>query len=566
MKMSSSLRLAAACLVLATTSCENYSTFSERRPGYHSTTPAGLMIVHALKHEVKPPEAQMGCYIDAAATAAAILEKNPEDAQALKDYNFAVGRLFEVLHESGLEPWKTPLKCPSASGEWTFSVVSDGKPEHDPSHYRIVPADRYQFKGKLVKDRTIKAGLGAPMIIASKDFDPTKFDPFIQGKNVYYGVTETLHFQGRNCIAYYLDPLATETVKFGSHTYPVAADFTAPIALALAELKPRKTEIQHFLKPSDFASSTRLARLQPYDPKKIPLLVIHGLGDSQATWAPMIEALRGDATIRQNYQIWFYSYPTGYPYPLMAALLRDKMDAIDAYYPGHKPIVVIGHSMGGMIARELMTDSGLAIWNTFFDTPPDKTPLSPVAKAILTKTLIFNHRTDISRVIYMSASLRGANMATSFLGNLGENIIGSPPDLSKVGKELAMLSKPRTTDGKKLKRAPNSIDALDPNNRFVTTIDKIPLAKGIPYHSVIADRGKGGNHDHTPPESSDGIVPYWSSHLDGAQSELIVPSDHWSNRSPEGIAEVRRILLQHIGRTGGAVPPKVSKHPTTAAR
>jgi pimeloyl-ACP methyl ester carboxylesterase len=250
----------------------------------------------------------------------------------------------------------------------------------------------------------------------------------------------------------------------------------------------------------------------------------------------------------------------------MAAMLRDKMDAIDSYYPDHKPIVVIGHSMGGMIARELMTDSGLTIWNSFFDTPPDKTPLSPLARLLLTKTLIFQHRRDISRVIFMSASLRGAYLATGFLGRLGETIIGAPPDLTGVGKELAMLSKPRATDGKKLKHAPNSIDALDPNNRFVTTIDKIPLAPGIPYHSIIADRGKGGHLDRTKPQSTDGLVPYWSSHLDGAQSEVIVPSDHWSNRSPQGIAEVRRILLLHIGRAGGAVAPKVAKEPATAAR
>jgi hypothetical protein len=250
----------------------------------------------------------------------------------------------------------------------------------------------------------------------------------------------------------------------------------------------------------------------------------------------------------------------------MAAILRDKMDAIDAYYPDHKPIVVIGHSMGGMIARELMTDSGLAIWNSFFDTPPDKTPLSPLARQLLTKTLIFQHRRDISRVIYMSASLRGAYLATGFLGHLGETIIGAPPDLSGVGKEMAMLSKPRFTDGKKLKQAPNSIDALDPNNRFVNTIDKIPLVKGIPYHSVIADRGKGGHLDKTQPQSSDGIVPYWSSHLDGALSEVIVPSDHWSNRSPQGIAEVRRILLLHIGQKGGAEPTTPPEHSTAAAQ
>ncbi len=559
-----SLRIVAACLCLAAAGCQTYSKVREQQPHYQATTPVGEAIVRALKNPEKQPEAQMGRYIDAASEAAAILEKNPGDAQALKDYNFAVSRLFEVLHDSGLEPWKAPVKCPGADGDWSFSVVSDGKPEHDPSRYRILPADRFEFKGKLITDRTVKEGLGAPMIIASKGFDPTKFDPFIQGPKVYYGVTETLHFKGRSCIAYYLDPLQTETVQLGSHIYPVAADFTAPIGLALAELNPRKIEIQRLFNPKDFESSTRLARLQPYDPKKIPILVIHGLGDSHATWAPMIEALRGDATIRQNYQIWFFSYPTGYPYPLMAAVLRDKLDAINAYYPDHKPIVVIGHSMGGMIARVLMTDSGMAIWNSFFDTPPEKTPLSPQARELIAKTLIFKHRPEISRVIFLSASLRGAYLATGFFGRLGQEIIGAPPDLTGVGQELAMLSKPRSTDGVVLKRTPNAIDTLDPSNRFVVTIDKLPLAPGIPYHSIIADRGKGGNLDRTKPVSSDGIVPYWSSHIDGAESELVVPSDHWSNRSPKGIAEVRRILLDHLGQKGRTAPSQPPRLPTAA--
>src|ERR1700741_5371056 len=101
MKMSFRLSLAAVCLAFATTSCENYSTVSERRPGYHSTTTAGQLIAQALRHSTKPPEAQMGRYIDAASAAATVLDTNPEDAQALKDYNYAVSRLFEVLHESG---------------------------------------------------------------------------------------------------------------------------------------------------------------------------------------------------------------------------------------------------------------------------------------------------------------------------------------------------------------------------------------------------------------------------------------------------------------------------------
>jgi hypothetical protein len=63
------------------------------------------------------------------------------------------------------------------------------------------------------------------------------------------------------------------------------------------------------------------------------------------------------------------------------------------------------------------------------------------------------------------------------------------------------------------------------------------MTPGIPYHSIIGDRGRGDT-----PNSSDGVVPYWSSHLDGAASEKIVPSGHGSPLNPQAIAEVHRIL------------------------
>lgn len=542
------LLVPALVILLFATGCKNYATVRERRPTFKAASPAGEVIVHALKRPDKSPEVQMGRFIDAAFLATKVLEKKPSDPQGLRDYDFAVSRVFDVLHKSGLQPWVKPVICPGASGNWSFRVAHNGKRQHDPSHYRILPADRFVFRGSLVRDRTVKPGLGAPMVIASKGFDPTVYDPFIQGKNVYYGITQILRFKGRDVTATYVDPLSTEDVKFAGHTFPVAADFTAPIALALAELRPRRTEIQRMFNPEKFADSTRLARLQPYDPKKIPILVIHGLGDSQATWAPMIEALRGDPVIRQNYQIWFFSYPTGYPYPVMAAVLRKQMDAINAFHAGHKPVVVIGHSMGGSISRVLITDSDKVIWNTFFDTPPEETPLSPEARKAITNALIFKHRPEISRVIFASASLGGADMAVGFWGRLGSAIIDVPASMTGVGKEFAKLTRKRES-GRQLVRMPNSIDTLDPNNRFITSINSIPPVKGIPYHSIIGDRGRGGNLDRTPPQSTDGIVPYWSSHIAGAESELIVPSHHWSNQHPMAIAEVNRILRQHLKET-----------------
>jgi hypothetical protein len=68
----------------------------------------------------------------------------------------------------------------------------------------------------------------------------------------------------------------------------------------------------------------------------------------------------------------------------------------------------------------------------------------------------------------------------------------------------------------------------------------------VPYHSIIGDRGK----DHCP-DCTDGVVPYSSSHLDGAQSEVIVPGPHGACKLPETIAELDRILRLHLKSTSG---------------
>ena len=51
--------------------------------------------------------------------------------------------------------------------------------------------------------------------------------------------------------------------------------------------------------------------------------------------------------------------------------------------------------------------------------------------------------------------------------------------------------------------------------------------------------------------SSDGVVPYVSSHLPGAQSEKVIRSWHSVQETPEAIVEVRRILHTHLQETNG---------------
>jgi pimeloyl-ACP methyl ester carboxylesterase len=298
-------------------------------------------------------------------------------------------------------------------------------------------------------------------------------------------------------------------------------------------------------RPDLFENSAKLVRLEPYNPRKIPVLFIHGLSNSPAIFSPVIEFLRNDPKIRRNYQFWVFSYPTGLPYPMSAAILRYQLEKMKRLYPDHKEIVVIGHSMGGMISRLLLTDSDMTVWNTFFDRSPDQIPFSNEARNLMSRSLIFPAQDDVSRVVFLSASHRGSDMATSFMGRLGAMLVGNPISQNRVNKEVYSFVRPEVRVGGR-HRLPNSIDLLDPENRFLKTVNALPLKSNVPFHSLIGDRGRGGNLDHTKPQSSDGIVPYWSSHMPGAKSERIIPSGHWSHLHPLGMVEIKRILNEHL--------------------
>jgi hypothetical protein len=151
---------------------------------------------------------------------------------------------------------------------------------------------------------------------------------------------------------------------------------------------------------------------------------------------------------------------------------------------------------------------------------------------------IFRHRSDVQRVIFISTPHRGSNLAESWIGRFGASLVRIPKRFNSMyaSAKPLLVSDPAA---RTLNRMPNSVDTLEPNDRFVQAVNKLPIAPGIPYNSIIGDRGCGDT-----PNSSDGVVPYWSSHLSGAESEKIVPSNHSATRNPEAIAEVMRILKE----------------------
>jgi pimeloyl-ACP methyl ester carboxylesterase len=535
-------------MILLLAGCVQYSSVQKRgRTADLATTAEQRTLVASQKRLKDNPLAQIGGYLDAANAARIRLAANPTDVLAQSDYNFSVARIVEIVSNKELTPWEQPLLCPSATGKpWKLGLIPpDPRPQFHPSKLDFTPTDRLVFHGKLVGQKATTTGLGAPVVASGKNVDPASTGEFGGKKDLFYGLTATIRFSGRRCEIVFSDPLKAQTLKLDSHSYPMAADFQAPLAMSLASFNVRRLELKEMFKPELYETSASLARLEPYNPKKIPVLFIHGLSNSPATFNPVIESLRSDPEIRRNYQFWVFSYASGLPYPMSAAVLRYQLNKMRRLYPDHKDIVVIGHSMGGMITRLLLTDSGNKIWDTFFAKPPEEIPFSDAARKLITRTLIFDAQPHISRALFMSPSNRGSDMATDFFGRLGSMLVGNPISQNEVSKELYSHIRPEArAHGRH--RLPNGIDMLDPDNLFLNTVNSIPLKAGIPFHSLLGDRGKGGHLDHTKPSSSDGIVPYWSSHTAGAESERIIPSGHWTHLHPLGMAEIRRVLLEHL--------------------
>jgi pimeloyl-ACP methyl ester carboxylesterase len=491
----------------------------------------------AAEHE--QPLAALGPDLLAAKISYGALERQPKNESARSTYNFAVARVVQDVDRTDLEPWRHPVTVVTDEGRYTLVSPKPVDADHDPSRYDLFPTDTLKIGGKFFQTYSTVSGLGAPIAVAERT-ESSRFRQQYKLRRIYAPITAMVRFSGRKAHLEFIDPLNTERITVNKHDFALAADFDAPTALLIARERPERLGLSRVMNPGAYAETTMLCRLQPFDPTRTPVIFVHGLQETGASWAPMIDSLRNDPWIREHYQFWYFSYPSGYPYPYAAMLFRQDLDGIKRAFPNHKRIVLIGHSMGGLICRLMITDAGDKIWRAFFATPPAETPLASDTRRLLEEAFIFSHRPDVQRVIFISTPHRGSDLASNWIGRIGAALVKTPRPFDTVYASVKplLIADPAA---RPLNRLPNSVDTLEPNDRFVETVNKLPIARGIPYHSIIGDRGRGDT-----PNSSDGVVPYWSSHLAGARSELVVNSDHGAQYNRQAIREVERILRLNL--------------------
>lgn len=505
-------------------------------------TSAEQAIAEGAEVQRTEPLRAAGLYLSAVEETTATLRRSPHDTVALRDYDFALARVFSVIRDARLDPWTTPLTVPAPSmRQYIVSARQFAYRAWKPRDFEFIPADELDVKGRLLVRRVTRPGIGAPLVAVQKPGATTVPKPFLLPR-IYGAATAVAHFNGRRCDIEFVVPTSKESVALAGQTMTAAADFTAPLAVGLSREHPEKTSFAAMIDPDRFTDRARLIQLQPDDSQKTPVIFVHGLQSTPVTWAPMINALWADPMLRRRYQVWVFNYPSGYPVPYSALLFRRQLSALERATPRHRQIVLVGHSMGGILSRLMVSDSeGDKVWRYLFGTSPAQTKLSAEAGAILKEALIFKPRRDIARVIYISTPHRGSEIAQGPIGRIASSMIRKSGRLTEIGPEVLHATIVRNDPGlMKLNRMPNSIDTLSPNDPWVKIMNTLPVAKGIPYDSIIGDRGRGDT-----PNSSDGVVPYWSSHLPGAESEKIVPASHGANQTPQAIAEVIRILRAH---------------------
>jgi pimeloyl-ACP methyl ester carboxylesterase len=341
------------------------------------------------------------------------------------------------------------------------------------------------------------------------------------------------------CEAALLDPDQIEEVPTAAGTLPVAMDLHAPLlATKAAGIRPLDG-LANLVRPGRFSGEPRIVFLQPFDPDKTPLVLVHGLLSTPGIWRPLVIQLLADPRIRDCCQLWFFYYPTGQPVPLSALQLRDALDDAVRDTGLNRKMILIGHSMGGILSRAQVSRLSPARVEQIV---PGVSELSEYNRA--RRALTFEPRSDVSRVVFLFVPHRGSRLASNSLGALVIRLIRLPDTLlNEAEYALDRLA------GLDSRRLPTSIHGLSPRSPFLRALSS--TTPTVPVHSIIGNRGRGDGS-----AGSDGVVPVRSARVASAESELLVPTGHGGFDHPAAVAEIKRVVLMDVAQrqAGGDAP------------
>lgn len=421
----------------------------------------------------------------------------------------------------------------------------------DPLTYFDVLSPAADFKvSKLTRHQ--REGVGAPLLALRENQQREPIERFYPPEAIARPLTAVLKAtpqrgDTRRVRIELLCPLAREQIVWQGQQRDLAADFTLPWAATLGRSgKLNQLRVLDMI-AREPARPPQLYLMEPYDPDKEPLIMIHGLLSTPLAWADLSNELWGDPAIRRRYQIWHFLYNTSAPALYSARLLRQQLKELrrtldpDGDDRASRHGTLLTHSMGGLVGKALAVQPGDAFWKAAFKVPPEALRLQPEDREQLVEAFEWQADRSIRRLIFIAVPHRGSAFADNFIGRLGTWLTAPPltfqsfyQRVSESNPDVFTPAYQELGEGRL-----DSVSSLSPRQPTLQILAELPFAHPVRVHSIIGNRGRPG----PVTESSDGIVPYQSSHLEQAESELVVPAGHGAFRHPEAVAEIKRLLV-----------------------
>ena len=485
---------------------------------------------------------------------------DPEFRRACDLYNTALEGMLRIVKDLGKLKPGTSQMIQTANHECRLEIQLKSKSWHEEDFHSFQFVSDYEVHG--LRNHYHNYGLGVPLIaVRSKHEEMTPSEEFYP-QDLSFPITAFLRVNTdtspseltQHAILELYDPLDQPTIQIASTRVPLETDLSTPLAHTLSQpaLDDTRLSTIGLLKPEKAKSLSGLYMLEPYQPDKIPVVMVHGLWSSPVTWMEMFNDLRSDPQVREHYQFWFYLYPSGQAFWFSAAEMRGDLAhmrrALDPAkaYPALDQMVLVGHSMGGLVSKLQTIDSGNDFWNVLSEQPFSEVDADPEVRTGLAQTFFFDPNPSIHRVVTIGTPHRGSDFANDTTRWLGRKLIKIPSKIMQ-GRHQLIARNPGYFRPDAPLDVTTSIDSLDPESPLFPALLAAQQGSWVKYHNVVGDNPKEGFTSWFDDSDGDGVVSLASARLDDVESQIAVPADHSGvHRHPQSILEVRRILMQHI--------------------
>ncbi len=469
---------------------------------------------------------------------AAMASQQPLNPQIWTIYHDSVAGLIEQGQRHGRLDPRSHLTVHTASGTLAIPIRFIGfswRPED--FHQLAVVRDYRPQRPRTVHRR---AGLGVPMVVMRYQTNP---GDFLRERHPFAATAVLQPFDGSDSnmaasLDFY-DSLTVRRISLAGAAIDLAGDITAPLVVGLEESpRPRLSDL--FL-PGSSTNRSELYFLEPHRPGRIPLVFIHGLLSEPSTWVEVANELRAIPEVTDRYQIWAFRYPSVEPFLEPAAALREQLQqaviTIDpsATDPALRNIVLVGHSMGGLIAKLQVTHSGTTLWSAFANRPLETIVADDATKARLHRNFFFVPSPLVRRVVFVGSPHAGSSLASQSVGRLASSCVERSPESTQAHRLLLQYN-PNTFSPVVANGFPNSVDLLQPTSPLLAAMRQLPVNPNVRLHSVI-----GRGYPMLSAGDSDGIVPVSSARHPGVQTETLVRA--WHTRVHDHPETLRALLF-----------------------